>query len=74
MKTLLMVIQMLPALFAGVRSIEEAVPAPKSGAEKAAFLLGLVGDVVADSAELSPLLERIIARIVALFKATGVFQ
>lgn len=74
MRTLVNVVQLLPALFAGVRSIEEAIPASNQGAAKAEFLLGVVGDIVAESAELAPLLQKIVSRIVTLFKATGVFK
>lgn len=74
MQTFLSVVKLLPALFAGVRSIEDAIPVPNQGAAKAEFLIGIVGDIVAESADLAPALQKIVGRIVTLFKATGVFK
>lgn len=73
MKTLLTIIQMLPALIQAVRQIEEFVPLPGAGKQKLELILGIVEDTVDDAKSMIPTIAKVVGRIVGLANAAGVF-
>lgn len=74
MKTLLMILQLLPALLEAVRSMESMLPLPGKGKEKLDLVLGVIDDTQADIQDIRPLIVKMIARIVGFANATGVFK
>lgn len=74
MQTFLALLKLLPALLAAVQSLEAAVPASGCGSAKADLLIGICKDVAVESADMAPMVQKLIDRIVALFKAVGAFK
>ena len=74
MKTLIMILQLLPVLIEAVRSVEALLPLSGFGKEKLEFVLGIVEDTHADVEDIQPIIIRIIMRIVGLANATGIFK
>lgn len=73
MKTLVAILQLLPAIISAVKAIEEALPISGKGKEKLDLVLGLVGDLGEDANALKGPVEKAVGRVVSMFKATGVF-
>ncbi len=65
MKTLLMILQLLPAIIGAVKAAEELVPLPGQGKAKLDFILGVIADTGADVSAILPVITAIVARIVA---------
>ncbi len=74
MKTLIQIVQMLPSLISAVKAAEEFVPQPGQGKSKLDFVLGVISDTVGEIGDLIPAVTKIVARIVGLANATGVFR
>lgn len=74
MKTLLAVIQLLPALIQAVKQVEEFIPIPGQGKAKLEMILGVIDDTYEDARAIMPTIAKVVARIVSLANATGVFR
>jgi len=73
MKVFLMVMQIIPALIAAMRAIEEAIPGQGKGEEKLTAIREIVEVSHEEAGVIWPILEKVIARLVAVFNRTGVF-
>lgn len=74
MTTFLMILQMLPVLLKAIKALEEEIPIGGVGKEKLDAILGIATDTVEGTEAVAKVLPAVIARIVALFKAVGVFK
>lgn len=74
MQTLLIIAQLLPALIAAIKAIEEAIPGQGQGEAKLAAVRGIIESVDAGYKTLWPQLQPIIGVLVGLFNKTGVFK
>jgi hypothetical protein len=74
MQTLLIIAQLLPALIAAIKAIEEAIPGSGQGEAKLAAVRGIIEAVDASYKSLWPQLQPIIGVLVGLFNKTGAFK
>lgn len=74
MKTLIMLLQLIPSIIAAVRAAEDFVPIPGQGKSKLDFVLGVITDVYEGAKDLIPGVIKIISRVVDLGNLTGVFK
>lgn len=74
MKTLVMILQILPALIEAVKAVEGAWPEGGEGKRKLGLILGVLDDVPDDLSSLIPVVEKTVARIVQFFNALKVFE
>lgn len=73
MKTIMLVLQLIPAVIAALRAIEEAIPGTGKGEQKLAMVREVLESVSADSKEMWPVIESAIGVIVKYFNLLGVF-
>lgn len=73
MKTLLTILQMLPALIQAVKQVEEFVPVPGAGKQKLDLIIGIIEDTFEDAKGMLPTIAKVVGRIVNLANSTGVF-
>jgi len=73
MNTLMTIINLVPALIAAIKAIEDAIPGAGKGEEKLAAVRGILEAADAAYADLWPKLSPIVAVLVRLFNKTGVF-
>ena len=73
MATLLLVLNLIPALIKAIAAIEEALPVAGAGKEK----LGAIKEIITTTYEAGttawPVIEKVIGILVGLFNKTGVF-
>lgn len=74
MKAFLQVMSMLPGIVAAVKQAEDMIPLPGQGKAKLDFIIGVISDTVDGAAEILPVVQKIVSRVVELANATGVFQ
>ena len=74
MKTLLLVIQLIPAVINLIRAIEEAIPEAGFGAEKLKAVKEILQASYDGMTEIWPIVEKIIAIVVSMFNKTGKFS
>ena len=74
MKTLILMLQLIPAIIQAVRAAEEFIPLPGQGQKKLEFILGVIEDTYKDAAAIVPFVTKVIARLVSLANATGIFS
>ena len=74
MKTLLLVIQLIPAVMNLVKAIEEALPEAGFGAEKLEAVKEILQTSYDGITEIWPIVEKIIAIVVNMFNKTGKFS
>lgn len=74
MKVFLIIVQIIPALIALAKAIEEALPQSGIGAEKLAAFRKIFEAAFEGAKEIWPVVEKVIAIIIELFNATGVFK
>lgn len=74
MKTLLVILQLLPALIDALRAIESIWPEAGKGAEKLAMLKELMEKIYPAINDVWPAIENTIAILVALFNKNGIFK
>lgn len=74
------VAQLLPAIIEAIKAIEAAIPQTGQGAQKLALVRELIEaafEAVQDAgvtfADVWPAIQRLVAKIVGLFNATGIF-
>jgi hypothetical protein len=74
MSKLLVLMQLLPAIIAAVKAIEEAIPQPGKGAEKLEAVRQIIETVDEAARSLWPQIAATIAVLVGLFNKTEVFK
>jgi hypothetical protein len=73
MQTVLLILQLVPAVIKVIQAIEEALPQAGIGAEKLAAIRQMLEVAYTGVKEVWPILEKVIAILVELFNKTGVF-
>ncbi len=74
MQTLLTIAQLLPAIIAAIKAIEDAIPGQGQGEAKLAAVRGIIEAVDASYKNLWPQLQPVIGVLVGLFNKTGAFK
>lgn len=74
MQTLILIAQLLPALIAAIKAIEEAIPGAGQGEAKLAAVRGIIEAVDTGYKNLWPQIQPVIAVLVGLFNKTGAFK
>ena len=74
MQTLILIAQLLPALIAAIKAIEEAIPGQGQGEAKLAAVRGIIEAVDAGYKGLWPQIQPVIGVLVGLFNKTGAFK
>ena len=74
MKNLLAILQIIPALIAVVRAVENAIPESGKGKDKLAMVRQMLEVSYAGIAELWPALEKVIGVMVSTFNQLKVFS
>ena len=68
------IFQIVPAIIAALKAIEEAIPGSGQGEQKLAAVRGMIEDVDGSYKTLWPQIAGVITVLVNLFNATGVFK
>ena len=66
-------LQLLPAIIAAIKAIEEAIPGQGQGEAKLAAIREILESVSGQATTLWPFIEKAIGVLVAFFNRTGVF-
>jgi hypothetical protein len=74
MQTIIVIVQLLPALIAAIKAIEEAIPGAGQGEAKLAAVRGIIEAVDAGYKNLWPQIQPVIGVLVGLFNKTGAFK
>ena len=74
MKTLLLVIQLIPVVINLIRAIEEAIPEAGFGAKKLKAVKEILQTSYDGITEIWPIVEKIIVIVVNMFNKTGKFS
>ena len=74
MNTVLIIMQLIPAIIAAMRAIEEAIPGTGQGEQKLAAVRGILEAVDGSISKLWPQISTIIGVLVNLFNKTGQFK
>jgi hypothetical protein len=73
MATLLMILNLIPALIKAIAAIEEALPVAGAGKEKLGAIKEIIETTYEAGATLWPPIEKVIGILVGLFNKTGIF-
>lgn len=74
MKIALIILQMFPMIVSAIKSLEEIFPVAGAGKEKLEIIKTLLEGAYGDIKEIWPIVEKLIAKIVAAANALGVFN
>lgn len=74
MNTIIMILNLIPALIAAMKAIEEAIPGAGKGEEKLSAIRGILEAVDASATKLWPQISAVIGVLVGLFNRTGAFK
>jgi hypothetical protein len=74
MSTIIMILNLIPALIAAMRAIEEAIPGTGKGEEKLAAIRAILESVDASAGKFWPQIQSVIGVLVGLFNRTGAFK
>ena len=74
MGNIVIILQLIPALIAAIKAIEEAIPGSGQGEQKLAAVRGILEAVDASATKLWPQISSVIGVLVGLFNSTGVFK
>ena len=74
MNTVIIILQLIPALIGAMKAIEEAIPGSGKGEEKLAAIRGILEAVDAGVVKYWPQLQSVIGVLVGLFNRTGAFK
>lgn len=74
MNTVMIILQLIPALIQAMKAIEEAIPGSGQGEQKLAAIRGILEAVDAGVAKLWPQISSVISVLVNLFNTAGVFK
>lgn len=74
MQAIITIVQLLPALIAAIKAIEEAIPGQGQGEAKLAAVRGIIEAVDAGYKGLWPQIQPVIGVLVGLLNKTGAFK
>lgn len=74
MNTVIIILQLIPALITAIKAIEEAIPGQGQGEQKLAAVRGILEAVDGSIAKLWPQISAVIGVIVGLMNKTGTFK
>ena len=74
MNTVLIIMQLIPAIIAAMKAIEEAIPGTGQGEQKLAAVRGILEAVDGSVTKMWPQISSIIGVLVTLFNKTGQFK
>lgn len=74
MNTVIMILNLIPALIAAMKAIEDAIPGSGKGEEKLSAIRAILEAVDAGSVKLWPQISAVIGVLVGLFNRAGVFK
>ena len=73
MQTVILILQLIPALIAAIKAIEEAIPGQGQGEAKLAAVREIIEAAYGGVISIWPTIEKVIGIIVATFNKTGTF-
>lgn len=74
MNTIIMILNLIPALIQAIKAIEEAIPGSGKGEEKLSAIRSILESVDASATKLWPQISAVIGVLVGLLNRTGVFK
>jgi len=74
MNTIVIILQLIPALIAAMKAIEDAIPGSGQGEAKLSAIRQILEAVDAGAAKFWPQIQTTIGILVNLFNATGAFR
>ena len=74
MNTVVMILQLIPALIQAMKAIEDVIPGQGQGEQKLSAIRHILESVDAGAAKFWPQIQTTIGILVKLFNATGVFK
>lgn len=74
MNTFVTIMQLVPAIIAAMKAIEEAIPGQGAGEQKLAALRGMLETIDGSYKSMWPQISGVIGVLVNLFNSTGVFK
>lgn len=74
MGNVVIILQLIPALIAAIKAIEDAIPGSGQGEQKLSAIRGILEAVDASATKLWPQISSVIGVLVGLFNSTGVFK
>lgn len=74
MGNLVIILQLIPALIAALKAIEDAIPGSGMGEQKLAAVRGILEAVDGSITSLWPQISSVISVLVTLFNNTGIFK
>ena len=74
MKTLLLILSIVPALIDTLKAVETAIHGTGHGEQKLALVRGIMAISYEGLSEIWPTLEKVIGKIVDVFNSLGVFE
>jgi hypothetical protein len=73
MATLVLILNLIPALIKAIAAIEEALPVAGAGKEKLGAIKEIITTTYTAGTEIWPTVEKVIGVLVGLFNKTGAF-
>lgn len=74
MSNIVIVLQLIPALIAAIKAIEDAIPGSGMGEQKLAAVRAMLEVIDGSISKLWPQISGVIGVLVGLFNAVGVFK
>ncbi len=74
MQNIVIIFQLIPALIAALKAIEDAIPGSGMGEQKLAAVRAMLEVIDGSVSKLWPQISGVIGVLVSLFNATGVFE
>lgn len=74
MSNIVIVLQLIPALIAAIKAIEDAIPGSGMGEQKLAAVRAMLEVIDGSISKLWPQISGVIGVLVGLFNAAGVFK
>jgi hypothetical protein len=74
MNTVMIILQLIPALIQAMKAIEDAIPGQGQGEAKLAAIRGILEAVDSGVAKLWPQISSVVGVLVNLFNTAGVFK
>ncbi|MBP9714801.1 MAG: hypothetical protein KBD60_14135 [Sterolibacterium sp.] len=74
MNAVMIILQLIPALIAAMRAIEEAIPGTGKGEEKLSAIRQILEAVDSSATKYWPQIQAVIGVLVNLFNTAGVFK
>lgn len=74
MNTIVIILQLIPALIQAMKAIEEAIPGSGQGEQKLTAIRQIIEAVDANIAKMWPTISSVVGVLVRVFNDTGVFK